>query len=198
MPNDISSIVLAAGASTRMGRIKQLLPIGDKSAIVRCVETNLMAGIKDTIVVISPNREISKAIEQFSVKKALNHSPKSEMVESVRIGLNAAAPSSQGIIIFPADYPLVSHYTLRKLIEVFQKKGDKIIIPLYHGKRGHPVLFPVSLLIHIYSGYNLREIIQRHRDNVTYYEVNDKAVVLDMDTEEDYRRICETYLENVK
>jgi molybdenum cofactor cytidylyltransferase len=196
MPIHVSAILLAAGASKRMGQTKQLLSVGDKPVIVRSVETIISSGITDIVAVIPSHDGISRAIDTFSVKKVINNSQESEMAQSVRLGLDAAQPSCRAILIFPADHPLVLKDTLCTLIQAHQDNRDNIIIPLHKGKRGHPTLFPTTILKDIYAGFNLREIINRSLSKVSYLEVKDKGIILDMDTEEDYKKLCEYYAQN--
>jgi CTP:molybdopterin cytidylyltransferase MocA len=68
---------------------------------------------------------------------------------------------------------------------------DAIIIPAYNGRRGHPTLFPATVMAEVAKGLTLRDLIRRETERVRQVEVADEGVVLDMDTMEDYRRISE-------
>jgi len=69
----------------------------------------------------------------------------------------------------------------------------RIIVPLYEGRRGHPSLFPRTVIGEIFSGVDLREILRKDPDRVKYVAVADEGVILDMDTAEDYQRIYEKH-----
>jgi len=171
-----------------MGKLKQLLPLAEKSAIRHCLDSIITAGIEDITVVIGPgHEEIRQAMSGLAVRIAVNEKAGSEMAESVRTGLSAAAPSSEAVMVCLADHPLVSPETLVALIEAHAGRPGRIMIPVYYGKRGHPCLFPLDSVKKVFFGLNLREIIAAEPLRVECVGVDDEGVVLDMDTEEDYR-----------
>ncbi|MGD1075052.1 MAG: nucleotidyltransferase family protein [Thermodesulfovibrionales bacterium] len=177
-----------------MGRVKQLLPVGDKPAIRRCLDSILSSGITDSIVVLGAHgAQIADVIRGLPVTITLNQEAESEMAESVRLGLNAIDPSSSGVFICLADHPLVSAETFKRLIEGHAEDQDKIIVPLYNGRAGHPTLFPRHVLEELYTGLNLRDILKRDPDRVKYIHVIDEGVILDMDTAKDYEKINENF-----
>ncbi len=112
------------------------------------------------------------------------------MAESVRLGIEAMRPDAVGALIGLVDHPLVQAETLEQLTAAAAASPERIIIPTFQGRRGHPTFFPGELLREIYQGHNLREIIGRHPESITLVPVADEGVVLDMDTPEDYREIC--------
>jgi molybdenum cofactor cytidylyltransferase len=176
-----------------MGRVKQLLPLGDKPVIRHCLDTLLCSGIIDIIVVLGPHGpQIADAIRGLPVTIRQNEYPDSEMAESVRIGLKAIDPSSSGVLICLSDHPLVSVETVKSLISGHAADPDKIIVPLYSGRRGHPTLFSRRILEEIYSGLTLRDILKKDSDRVKCIQVTDEGVILDMDTAEDYKKINES------
>ncbi|MGD0885764.1 MAG: nucleotidyltransferase family protein [Thermodesulfovibrionales bacterium] len=180
-----------------MGRVKQLLPLGDKPVIRHCLDNILSSGITDIIVVLGPHgAQIADVIRGFPVTITLNRYAESEMAESVRLGLKAIDSSSSGVLICLSDHPLVSAKTFKSLLAGHAEDPDKIIVPLYNGRRaGHPTLFPRHVLGELYTGLNLRDILKRDPDRVKCIHVADEGVILDMDTVEDYEKIDE-YLKN--
>jgi CTP:molybdopterin cytidylyltransferase MocA len=175
-----------------MGRPKQLLPIGNKPAIRHCAETLISSGITDAAVVLSPPaQDIEEAINDLSPNIVFNEDPVSEMADSVRSGLRVLDPSTTGILICLCDHPLVSPETIKTLMSFHREFPDAIIIPAYNGRRGHPTLFPATVMAEVAKGLTLRDLIRRETERVRQVEVADEGVVLDMDTMEDYRRISE-------
>ncbi|MCL5023390.1 MAG: nucleotidyltransferase family protein [Nitrospirae bacterium] len=177
-----------------MGRPKQLLPLHEKPFISHCLETILSSGIEDIVVVLGEDgTEIEKLLKGFlsrkRVKTALNADPESGMAESLRIGLGALDASSKAVAVCLCDHPLVLPDTLRTLLALHAKEPDKIVIPSFERKKGHPTLFPRILLERLTGGLTLRDLIHRHPDRVKLAEVPDEGVILDMDTIEDYRMI---------
>jgi CTP:molybdopterin cytidylyltransferase MocA len=75
------------------------------------------------------------------------------------------------------------------MISAHIQKPDAIIIPAYRGRKGHPTLFPRSVLEDLGKVATLRDVIGRHHAKIFLLEVEDEGVVLDMDTPEDYLRV---------
>jgi molybdenum cofactor cytidylyltransferase len=188
----ISVLLLAAGSSSRMGQPKALLPLNDTPAILHGL-TNLLTIRPMEIIVIlgSDSKATASLIETMTVKVMFNTLPGSDMAKSVRLGFQAMQPRATGALICLVDHPLVQPDTLKQIVVAAMNAPDRIIIPTYQERRGHPTLFPRVLLADIYQGFNLREIIGRHPDKITQLPVEDEGVVLDMDTPEDYRKICQ-------
>ena len=190
MPLRVSAILLAAGSSKRMGQPKQLLPLGNKPVIRHCLDNLVAAGIKDIVVVLSQREsEILNSMKDLPVQIVFNENPESEMAESVRIGLCTLTDSSSGVLVHLSDHPLVSAGTLKSIVQYYLETPDKIIIPLYKGKKGHPSLFPKPVIDEVFVRLNLRDIINRDSSRIRFLDVDDEGVILDMDTKEDYERI---------
>ncbi len=184
----VSAVLLAAGSSMRMGRSKQLLPLNNKPLIRHCLDTIVASQIGDVVVVLGADRAgIEKAIEDYRIKKVFNPDPSSDMAESLRIGLRRTDESSSGCLVCLSDHPMVLSRTIRTLIALHSKNPGRIIIPVYHGKKGHPTLFPMPVVKEVFKGHTLRDVIQRFADSVELVPVEDKGIIFDIDTMEDYK-----------
>jgi molybdenum cofactor cytidylyltransferase len=190
MPLQVSAILLAAGSSRRMGQLKQLLPLGDKPIIRHCLDYLIAAGIKNIVAVLGYHgEEVLAAIQEMPVQIVLNKNQESDMAESVRIGLSAVTEYSAGVMVCLSDHPLILVETLKSLMQYFLETPDKIIIPLYKEKRGHPTLFPRHIIEEICEGGTLRDIVNRDSNRIRLLDVQDEGVILDIDTKEDYEKI---------
>ena len=194
MPCEVSAVLLAAGSSKRMGRPKQLLSLGGRPAIVRCLESIRGASINDIIVVVGPTGdEIVKAIEAFPATIVRNETPDADMSESVRIGLKSVNDASSGVFVCLADHPLVKAETFISMCLCHAERPGAIVVPVYRGRKGHPPLLPRGILAEIETVPTLSDLIGRHSEKVYRLEVSDEGVVLDMDTWEDYQRILDRF-----
>jgi CTP:molybdopterin cytidylyltransferase MocA len=110
------------------------------------------------------------------------------MAESVRIGLRTLPALPAGVLNISPIIPCISK-TLKSIVQCHFETPDKIIVPLYKGKRGHPSLFPKPVTDEVFNGLNLRDIINRDSSRIRFLNVDDEGVVLDMDTKEDYEKI---------
>lgn len=175
-----------------MGKLKQLLPFADRPVIRHCLDKIISSGV-DEIVAVLPEKgsRIRDAIAGLPVTIIFNCDPESDMAGSVKTGLRAIETSAAGVLICLADHPLVSERTFRTLISSHRQSPEKIIVPTFGGKSGHPVLFPRKVIEEIYHSSTMREIILRDEERVRYIDLHDEGVLFDMDTREDYLRMLE-------
>ncbi len=163
--------------------------MGNKPLIRHCLDTIIDSGIKNIIVVLSEERSaITDALTGYPIKRCFNPDPQSDMAGSVRIGLRSTDELSSGCLICLSDHPMVSSKTMKTLIELHAGDSDKIIIPVYRGRRGHPTLFPMPAVKKIFEGQTLRDIIRDNDGIVENVDVEDKGIIIDIDTMEDYER----------
>ncbi len=173
-----------------MGQPKALLPIQNQPAIRRCLIT-LLGAVREVIVILGTEHQaVAALLKDATVKLLVNTLPHSDMATSVRLGFQAMQPESEGALVYPVDFPVVQPETIKRLAAAALETPDRIVIPTFQGRRGHPTLFPRAWLADIDQGFNLREIIGRHSRQVRLLPVGDEGVVLEMDTPEDYQKIC--------
>lgn len=175
-----------------MGTCKQLLPVGDRPAVVRCLEAIVAARLEDIIVVVAPEGEaVAELVRPFPVTVVYNTTLDSDMAQSVRTGLAAIPGPATGVCVALADHPLARPETYQALLDCHAREPGGIHIPVYEGKRGHPTLFPRPVLEEITHLSTLRDVLTLHFGRVRLMAVPDPGVALDMDTPKEYRYILE-------
>lgn len=175
-----------------MGRSKPLLPLDNRPAILRLLHALFSAGLEEIVVVLGPDGEaVAEAIGAFPAILAWNREADSDMAASLRIGISSLAPGAAGVLVWPADSPLVAPATLRRLLLGFAAEPQSIWLPTHGGRRGHPVLFPRPIIEELFELPTLRDVVRRDPERVRHLEVADPWVLLDMDTPADYRRVLE-------
>ncbi|MFP4226922.1 MAG: NTP transferase domain-containing protein [Desulfobacterales bacterium] len=190
MAAELGAILLAAGASKRMGKIKQLLPVRDEPAVRFCIRQMLDAGIESIVVVLGAERDkIRPVIADLPVGIALNLRLKSHMAESVSKGLTQMPGSVTGIMVALCDHPLVSAQTYAALAACHYKAPDQILLPVYQDRGGHPTVFPRMLCSAVDRGIALNRVVHANPDRVCRIPINDPGIVQDMDTPADYQRM---------
>ncbi|MCS7219989.1 MAG: nucleotidyltransferase family protein [Anaerolineae bacterium] len=190
----ISAIVLAAGASQRMGCPKLLLPLGDKLVIEHVVHTVTATNVDEAIVVVGHWRaEMEQVLAGLPVRVAFNPDyARGEMLSSVQVGLKAASPMATAALIALGDQPQVSVATMNRIAAALRGEDDRICLPIFGGRRGHPIGLPRrfwSEVLSIGQGGSLREVIRRHQDAIAEIPVPDDAILSDMDTLQEYARL---------
>lgn len=192
----VSCIVLAAGKSTRMGKQKLLLPYNGKTIIKSIVEKTLNSDSSQTVVVIgSYKKEVKAELADCAVHLVENEKFEEGMLSSVQAGVAAVNCESDGMLILLGDQPMITISGINLLIAAFQKTQKGLIIPTFHGKRGHPVLISSKYKQRINSlnpELGLRELFTENSQDILEIEVNTDDVLKDIDTPEDYLR--ETFI----
>jgi molybdenum cofactor cytidylyltransferase len=188
----VAGIILAAGASSRYGRIKQLLDWHGESFVRTVAKTALEAGCSPVIVVTGANADqIGSAVMDLDVKLAHNPDWKSGQGSSIKTGILATQPSRVGGAIFLlADQPQVTISILRALMEKHAEELHPIVAPMVMDQRANPVLFDRSTfndLASIQGDVGGRAIFHKHR--VEYLPWHDDRLLLDVDTPEMYQRL---------
>ncbi|HPZ43716.1 MAG TPA: NTP transferase domain-containing protein [Bacillota bacterium] len=187
----VAAIILAGGYSSRMGDFKPLLKLGPYCAIEHAVRCFLQAGVCDVRVVAGYRaEEVAEVARTLGVTVICNPNFDLGMYSSVQAGVKSLEDDVEAFFILPVDYPLVDPATIKKLLDCRRQVQHGIIYPVFNGKRGHPPLISTKYKDEIVSSAcpgGLREILFRHEHDAFNLAVPDKAVLLDMDTPEDYQ-----------
>jgi molybdenum cofactor cytidylyltransferase len=202
----ISAIVLAAGASSRMGQPKAALPIGStgETVLSRVVATLLAGGIPRIVVVAGAHvdavRHAMPARE--SRARVIEHAGWAQgQLSSQLAGLaEVDEPSLEGVLMTPVDVPLVSATTVAAVIAAWRRTRAPIVRPVEPStvlaaggaRHGHPVIFDRSVFGDLRSAdpaVGAKAVFAAHKDRVLNVEVNDAGAFEDIDTPEEYQRI---------
>lgn len=190
----ISAIILAAGMSTRMGRLKQLLPYGKHTVIEHIISVLLATPVDEVLVVIGHERTaVETALAKWPIRTVLNpHYAEGEMLSSVQAGLCAASTESQAALLAVGDMPAIEGEVVAQLIQAYDEEGDdRVYIPSYQMRAGHPVLVPRphwAAILSLPRGDNLRSVLRAGDTRVRWVVVDRPSVLRDIDTPTDYER----------
>lgn len=192
----VSAVVLAAGRSTRMGEAKQLLRLGGRSMLEKTLENVRASGFNEVVLVLgfgaeAIRREVRNSLLD-GVRVVVNEHYVSGMAGSLRVGLAAVSSAMDAALIVLADQPFVRAETMARIIEAYRESGSKVVVPRYRGQRGNPVLLDRSLFpeaMSLEGDVGCRAIFAKHSDEMAYVEVDDPAILMDIDTREDYERL---------
>lgn len=186
-------ILLAAGSSSRMGRPKQLLGWGDKPLVRHVAEQALASRMTGLVIVIGAAADQVRAALvglDGPVLIVENADHASGQASSLRAGLSALPATARAALVLLVDQPLVSTALLDRLIAAYDEQPEALaVVPAYRSRRGNPVLLSSELFAELrgLSGdVGARQVLAANADRVRWVEVDDPAVVTDMDTPEDY------------
>lgn len=190
--SSIGIVILAAGASTRMGTPKQLLPYVGQTLLRRAAETAVASQGRPVVVVLGAAAQLCRAeLEGLPVHIVENPEWEQGMSGSLSVGMEAllevTAHSVRAVIFMLCDQPLVSANLLNALIQTHGVTGKCIVASAYAGTRGVPALFCKELFSHIDAlrgNEGAKKIIAGNPDEVVSVDFPGGAV--DVDTPESY------------
>jgi molybdenum cofactor cytidylyltransferase len=188
----VGGVVLAAGGSTRLDGLKQLMTFRGKHLISHAVEIALEGELDPVVVVVGKKgEEIRNLLGDYPIRVVNNPRLERGQSHSVYLGLEALRDQVEAVIFFLADMPLVTSELVKTLVRKHQHTLSPIIAPFSKGRRGNPVLFDRRTfddLEELDGDRGGRAIFSRYE----VMEVEwDDSVLFDVDSEEDLRRMRE-------
>lgn len=187
----IWTIILAAGESKRMGMAKMLLPFGGKTIIETVIDSALHAKVDEIMVVTGAHEsKIEGIIKPLPVKVVFNPSYKKGMLSSVQAGFKALPTDAEAALILLGDQPSIQSAVIDAVVEEYKKTRKRLIVPVHAGARGHPLLIDMRYrkeIQHLDHEVGLKELLQKHPQDVHELKFEDAAVLRDLDDMEDYQ-----------
>lgn len=200
MQNDqskrIGAVVLAAGASTRMGRPKQSITYQGESLLRRAARTALAAGCQPVVVVTGANADLARSeVQGLSVEVVFNSDWETGMGSSIRTGVGSLQNADRNVtavVLLLCDQPFVNVQTITELVIAHRSSGSPIVASEYGDGFGVPALFRRELfpeLLRLSGPEGAKQIIMAHMSETTLVPFPEGAV--DLDTPEDLVRISD-------
>ena len=206
----VGAVVLAAGLATRMGTLKQLLPLGDVPLVEQVIGNVLASRAAPVVAVLHPAVAAAGHPRRCDPRlhPVVNPHPEAGQAASLRLGLRVllqAEPATAGAIVMLGDQPLVPPAVLDALITRFLNAREAApaphggprppvaVRPAWQGRPGNPVLLARELfpeVLALAGDRGARDVLARYRDRVLACPVHSPAVLQDLDTWEDYREAC--------
>jgi CTP:molybdopterin cytidylyltransferase MocA len=175
----IAAVILAAGASRRLGRPKQSIVLGGETLVERAVRVAMEAGLAPVIAVVRPEGDLGHSLQQFGAVVVLNDRADEGMAASIRLGVNIAQMVKVGgAVVMTCDQVALRPEHLRALCE----EPKRVTASEYAGRKGVPAYFPATSfaeLMKLEGDAGARELLR------AVAAVVDEYLALDVDTEED-------------
>lgn len=190
-PFRFGAVILAAGASTRMGQPKQLLPLEGKPLVVRAVEAALASPAWPVVVVLGANAAaIRPVLAKHPVLIAESSAWAEGMAASIRAGvttLQQFSRSLQGVVVALCDQPAFSADVIQRLVDAYQASGAGIVAAHYRGRNAAPALFlreHFAALTALTGEEGARHLLNESGFKIATVDLPELAT--DLDTPEDY------------
>jgi molybdenum cofactor cytidylyltransferase len=189
----VAGIVLAAGEGARMGRLKQLLPFAGKTVLESVVDNAMASALHRVIVVLGHQASLLRPLmAAMDVEVVINPDYRLGQSTSLQAGLQALDEQTEAALFLLGDQPLIAPATINHLLAAYSATSSPIVVPVYEGRRGNPVLFSRETFPRIAvlrDDCGARPLFDEYAERLLRVPVDDPGIHLDIDTEEDYRRL---------
>ena len=184
----LAAVILSGGASSRMGSPKALLPYQGRPFLEHLLEVTAHREIGARRVVLGAHAEpISKTVDLKADEIVINHEWQKGQLSSIQAALRSLPPGTDGILLCLIDHPLISSALVQDLIEQFYKTKKPVVLPVYEGRRGHPVIFSASLydeLLRAPLETGARAVVWAHSGEIEEVRTNEEGCVLNLNDPE--------------
>lgn len=192
-----AGIILAAGMSTRLGRLKQLLQIGDSTILAMVIDAAVRSDLDRVVLVLGHEADAVRAslgdrLMNSRISTAVNPRYHEGMSTSLKCGLMEVRDEFPSIMVMMGDQPLVSHDVINLVLGSFRSSDKDICVPVCKGKRGMPACLTGRYydgIMGITGDMGAREIIRNNQEDVLTVEVEDPAAFMDVDDQGDIERL---------
>jgi molybdenum cofactor cytidylyltransferase len=195
------ALIPAAGQSTRMGRAKLALPLGDRTVIEYVIGALRVGGVERVLVVTGPHvPELTPLALRAEAQVLSLSEATSDMRATIEHGLDWAEHEwpptpDDAFLLVPADHPAIEPRIVRQLIDAWrpsEQRAPTIIIPTYQGRRGHPTLVGWSHVAGIRAmppDVGLNRYLRERAPETLELPVDSDSVLIDLDAPDDYERL---------
>ena len=191
----VSAIVLAGGASKRMGKANKLLAeVNGTASICRVAAAALESDAAEVIVVTGHEADLVRGVlSGFDVRFVHNPHYPDGLSTSLRAGIGAVSENLTGAVVLLGDMPRVTSEIVNALIGQFHAGNDEAICqPTFGGRPGNPVLWPRAFfpeILDLRGDTGARQLIEQHSERVSKVEVTEDGIHFDIDKPDDLNSV---------
>ncbi len=194
----VMGVVLAAGESRRMGKLKALLPFGDRTVIEQVVHALLQVDLDGVAVVLGHRAsEIAAVLASWPVQIYHNDHYRDGMTSSVQVALRQITPVPDAYLLALVDQPHLGHEPARHVLEAYaQAPTQGLVIPTYQGKRGHPIVLSSQYrqeVLELGREQGLNRVTRGHPEATLEIPLADDFILYDMDYPEEYEAVLKRW-----
>ena len=190
----LAAVILSGGESRRMGSPKALLPFRGKTFLEHLLATARNPQISPVLVVLGPHAEqIRKEVALDPANVVLNQDWQLGQLSSIQAAVRHLAPREgvDGMMLFLVDHPFISSGLVEKLAREFYRTRKPVVLPTFHGRRGHPVIFSRAIFDELLAApldQGARVVVWNHAAEVLEVPTEEEGIVLNLNDPEVLRK----------
>jgi CTP:molybdopterin cytidylyltransferase MocA len=188
----LAAVILSGGASERMGSPKALLPFQGRPFLEHLLEITKHPSVGVRRVVLGAQAEpITKEVPLAADEIVINKDWESGQLSSIQAALRSLPAGTEGMLLCLVDHPLVTAGLVSELIEKFKATHAPIVLPVYEGRRGHPVIFSAGVyeeLLKAPADKGARAVVWAHAAEVAEVLTDEEGCVLNLNDPETMQR----------
>lgn len=200
----INAIVLAAGQSKRMGKLKPLLKFADSAEATSPREggndktflEHIISVLKHsevdriTVVLGAEAETIRKSVDLSGTNIVINKNYQKGQLSSLIAAIRQSPQDTDAILLCLVDHPFITEEVVNKIVRTFKETNSPIIVPVFDKERGHPTLFSKSLfheLLNAPQEQGARYVLYSNEDKILELDVSERGISTGIDTPADYK-----------
>jgi|SRR5579863_1463480 len=180
----LAAVILSGGASRRMGSPKALVSYQGRPFLEHLLSVTQHPAIGARRVVLGADAEaIANGISLAAGEIVINQDWEKGQLSSIHAALRSLPPNTDGILLCPVDHPLISSELVGSLIDAFLSSKAPVVVPVYRGKRGHPVIFSSAVyeqLLNAPLDQGARAVVWAHKSEVHEVATTEEGCVLNL------------------
>jgi molybdenum cofactor cytidylyltransferase len=180
----LAAVILSGGASRRMGSPKALLAYQGRPFLEHLVDVTKHPKIGVRRIVLGADAApIAKEVSLAPDEVVINKDWEKGQLSSIHVALRSLPAGTEGILLCLIDHPLISSALIDDLIEAFYKSQKPIVIPLYEGRRGHPLIFSAALydeLLRAPMETGARAVVWAHTNDIAEIPTSEEGCILNL------------------
>ena len=189
----LAAVILSGGASQRMGSPKALLPFQGRPFLEHLLDVTRHPKIGVRRVVLGVHAEpIAKAIHLPADEVVINADWEKGQLSSIQAALKSLPGAIDGMLLCLVDHPLISANLVGDLIAAFYSSNAPIALPVFEGRRGHPVIFSAKVFAELVAApldVGARAVVWAHGAELCLFPTNEEGCVLNLNDPETFARV---------
>jgi len=188
----LAAVILSGGSSSRMGSPKALLPYQGRPFLEHLLDISRHPKIGTRRIVLGAHAEpIAKAVALDPNEIVINDDWEKGQLSSLQAAIRSLPAGTDGLLLFLIDHPLITGELVDGLIQCFYETRAPVVLPVFEGKRGHPVIFSAELYGELENApveVGARSVVWAHKDQMAEFPTTEEGCILNLNDPNTFER----------